>query len=96
MLLLMDNSMNNSYISTLSIEHRNGSSPFTITTVSPIIQSVVDILFDPRNVATTSKPNVACGTTVKNIQNYSEHVLYIHSPLTIRASAETRLLLCTY
>ena len=59
--------MNNSYISTLSIEHRSGSSPFTITTVSTFIQSVVDTLLDPRNVATTSKPNVACGATVKNI-----------------------------
>ena len=79
MLLLMDNSMNNSNISMLSIEPRNGWSPFTITTVSPFIQSVVDISLDPRNVATTNKPNFACGATVINIQNYSEHVLCIHS-----------------
>ena len=53
--------------------------PSQITTVSPFIQSVVDISLDPRNVATTNKPNFACGATVINIQNYSEHVLCIHS-----------------
>ena len=33
-------------------------------TVLPLIQSVVGILLDSRNVETASKPNVLCVTTV--------------------------------
>ena len=65
-------------------------------TVSPLIQSVVGILLDSRNVATASKPNITHVTTVlKNDGNYSENVLHTYSPLIINASTDT-LLLCLY
>ena len=63
----MDNSIDNSNMAMLSMEPRKWiltTQPFTIITVSPLIQSAVDILLDSRNAAITSKPNVAYVTTI--------------------------------
>ena len=60
----MDNSMDNYNMAMLSMEPKNGSSPFTAITVSPLIQSAVGILLDSRNAAATKKPNIACVTII--------------------------------
>ena len=74
-----------------SVESR--TSPFTMITISPLIQSAVDILFNSKNAATASKPNAVCVTTVLNYRNYCEHVLHTHSPLIISTSTGTQYLL---
>ena len=60
-------------------------------TVLPLIHSAVGILLDSRNVATASKPNITCVTTIlKNDRNYSENVLLTYSPLIMYPSTGTQ------
>ena len=57
--------MDNCNMTTLSTEPiKNGSSPCTTITVSPLIQSAVSILLYTRNAATVSKPNIVCVITI--------------------------------
>ena len=60
----MDNLMDNSNISILSVEPGKWIIILHNKYCSPLIQSAVDILLDSRNIATANKSNVASVTTI--------------------------------
>ena len=75
---VMDKSMDNSNILTLSMEPRKWSSFFTIITVSLLIQSSVDILLDSRNPATAKTKCCMCYYCPKIIETFWAHTVYTY------------------